>query len=757
MPIVERRIFHINDLVGNIDNAQICFEPLEDPDLGFRMFGYKTDEGDTFKCLAKDQDARMNNVRLLGSSFNGSSAYLMHNSTGVISGSHTPVTTIAKLGSTPYGGAWSFVEGTNITITQDSANRRLTINGQAGTVGYDDSSVFYHSGSRPGTGNWTLYDGSDYHGIGGLVYLRGQADNQTSAFQQVSFTVLDGIIIEDRIVGSEPDPDRESSITLNQNEAISGAAILVAKLKDADGVLTFGADQSGVYWHDRILRESTDWGAGNPFLLADSVEDTNPYDDLYAALGDQRLPLVNILALLAANGGAKLEENAVGYGSSDGLLSGNATNLAWDESVFQLKVGPGPSPTHLGEASGIMLTGHLECTGNEYLYGHLVLGANNAESKIQCLTGSIQFEDAYCDWTTKPRLSNSLAQYTAVKADFGGAEDSIFGYLHRLFNAVPGTATLQTAYDAGDTITIGANGPVEILADTATSGRGKCLVLRGTHADRIEPVVDIKNDSTSNGPSIYFQGNAGANDYGHELLTETRLSLHSAFAVDSTTFDGFVSVYRDEAGYDISGVMIKAMCSDASKPAYINLQCQYSDPGRDTSSVEIYCDSFFMTSSSLSINGTGGDATIQSPGDLDISGSGDVLLSAGGEGHFIDLGTNRVKNAVSVSHGLAPTSIAYGSTIAANFETGNAFQSCTATGNITTVTLTPPVGVQACQLMVFASGGARSITGFSGSVSWGEPIDPDVVGYTISSGEWVIFWLYWNGLAWFGTAIPKFS
>jgi hypothetical protein len=671
--------------------------------------------------------------------------------------SNTGVISLCKLGQTPSGGAWSLVEGTNITITQDSVNKRLTIDGQAGGGAYDDSAVFYHSGSRPGTGDWTLYDGSDYHGIGGLVYLRGQADNQTSAFQQVSFTASDGILIEDRIVGSEPDPDRESSITLNQNEAISGAAILVAKLKDADGVLTFGADQSGVYWHDRILRESTDWGAGNSFLLADIVEETNPYDRLYAALGDQRMDLVNILALLAEGGGSVLlEEGAVGFGDAEGLLSGDATHLSWDDSVLRLKVGPGPAPQHLGEASGIMLTGHMECTGNEYLYGHLVLGANGAESKIQCLTGSVQFEDAYCDWTTKPRLSNSLAQYTAVKADFGGAEDSIFGYLHRLFSAVPGTATLQSAYEAGDTITIGANGPVEILADTATSGRGKCLFLRGTHANRIEPILDIKNDSTSNGPSIYFQGNAGANDYGHELLTADTLSIHSSFSgYDSSQFDAYCKVWQNDGEFG-SKIAISILRADndsaVSPPAYLSLSHEY---GEFTDLSKAYLAARDVTIQAQS----GGDVY------LNTNGGGNITISPGTG--YTDFGNKVARNFDSISFGSddANTASFSSNTITASYASGSPDKTVSISANATLVTITKPVGISAgCTLIITASGADRTVQNFHDSVTEADFIiwingegNADTSAITIPSGKRGVVSLKWVSIGASPVAIGTFN
>lgn len=719
MPIVERRIFHINDLVGNIDNAQICFEPLEDPDLGFRMFGYKTDEGDTFKCLAKDQDARMNNVRLLGSSFNGSSAYLMHNSTGVISGSHTPVTTIAKLGSTPYGGAWSFVEGTNITITQDSANRRLTINGQAGTVGYDDSSVFYHSGSRPGTGNWTLYDGSDYHGIGGLTYLLGQADNQTDLFQGVLFGTTGAIDVRSKDHSTTPTKDARIFATLNED--ITGSAVVRISNFDVDERNEFGLDTSGFYWHDYLARKSSNWGSANPFLLADMFGEVNPYDRLYAALGDQRMDLVNILATLAEGGGAVLlAEHAVGFGDADGLLSGNATNLAWDESVFQLKVGPGPAPQHLGEASGIMLTGHLECTGNEYLYGHLVLGANGAESKIQSLTGSVQFEDAYCDWTTKPRLSNSLAQYTAVKADFGGAEDSIFGYLHRLFSAVPGTATLQTAYDAGSTIALdAAKGPVTIVGDDTYNNYN--LTVSNSDADRPTPLMRLFNDSIDSGSSaIYFSGDAGGTDFGHDLFTDECLTLHCGFGgYSSSYFDAICKVEQDVSEFNVARATLRAQNSELSYNAYVMCEATY-DAGADTSKVTIAAERVDVYAS--------GSGTINFYATDHISCEGSVVESV----DSLSFGSADVPD-LSIVTGV----------VACDFSEGAPTRTLTLSANVTKFNITKPKGV-ACGLNIImtASGDDRTITNLVDSVTdsnfvhwFGGDGNPDSGALTILNGE----------------------
>jgi hypothetical protein len=94
MPIVERRIFHINDLVENIDNSQFCFEPLEDPDLGFRMWCGKNDEGDITKWLAKDYPATLEWLALIGDDTTGTTGFIKHLSNGYLTGKHDVVESV---------------------------------------------------------------------------------------------------------------------------------------------------------------------------------------------------------------------------------------------------------------------------------------------------------------------------------------------------------------------------------------------------------------------------------------------------------------------------------------------------------------------------------------------------------------------------------------------------------------------------------------------------------------------------------------
>ncbi len=689
---------------------------------------------------------------------------------------NTGVISLCKLGQTPSGGAWSLVEGMNITITQDSVNKRLTIDGQAGGGAYDDSAVFYHSGSRPGTGNWTLYDGSDYHGIGGLVYLRGQADNQTSAFQQVSFTASDGILIEDRIVGSEPDPDRESSITLNQNEAISGAAILVAKLKDADGVLTFGADQSGVYWHDRILRESTDWGAGNPFLLADIVEATNPYDDLYAALGDQRLPLVNILALLAANGGAKLEENAVGYGSSDGLLTGDVDLVSFDPATGLFKVGSGTPEV---VSAGLFIDDDLEVTGASSLIGgawiplfsSLGLGGTQASpsayvawdvrvspSVEERLLISSSDKIRFTDGGGSLLLSSGVeADYTALAANYSSSNIvSILNAIgisadggvakHANVNLVSGTnltissvtggykfdvsgpssATLQTAYNAGSTIALdAAKGPVAIGG--ADPYNNYNLTLSNTLASRTAPLMHITNNSTAEAPAIDFSGSAGdERDYGHRIwssddggvLVLGRGYENGDFASETLVkfSDRITNPYTH-----IQDAELIARSTKSEKEAYFRATIAPIDstPSGYSGSVAIGADDAINILSGGDIDISADDAiNILSGGDIDISATGNITISPGTG--YTDFDNKVARNFDSLSFGSddADTASFAGSTITASYASGSPDKTVSISANATLVTITKPVGISAgCTLIITASGADRTVQNFHDSVT----------------------------------------
>lgn len=696
---------------------------------------------------------------------------------------NTGVTSLCKNGQTPLGGAWSFVEGANITITQNNGNHTLTIAGQAGGGAYDDSNCFYHSGSRPGTGNWTLFDGEDYHGIGGLTYLRGQEDNQTDLFQGVLFGTTGAIEVRSKDHSTTPTKDARIFATLNED--ITGSAVVRISNFDVDKRNEFGLDTSGFYWHDYLARESSNWGSANPFLLADMFGEVNPYDRLYAALGDQRMDLVNILALLAEGGGSVLlEEGAVGFGDAEGLLSGDATHLSWDDSVLQLTIGS-DSSEYLGEAAGICCNGGLDVTGFSYFGDHAWLPENkelrfggtlleqSAEIKWEHLVspslveqlhlssdGRIRFtdsggtlrvssglEDDYTNLNANYGLSDIVGLFNSigVSANGGTAKHAnvnlvngsnleitaVTGGFRFDVTGIPGTATLQTAYNAGDTIATGANGSVNI--ESSDGDYGSLLALRQSDTTATAALMSLTNYSDAEAPTIFLDGDARyERDYGLRI-----------WAVDD---GGVLTFGRTYSSGNFDGETLIKFSDRATNP-YTHIQDAELLARVDKESNNAYVR---VTLAPLDDTPTGYDGRV-------TIGADRINLLSNGDIGIVAAGSVNVNHARSISYGSEPTSITYGTTIAANFLTGSAFQECIATGNITTVTLTAPAGVQTCQLKVTASGGARTITGFSGSVSWGEPIDPDVSAYTIPSGEWVIFWLYWNGSAWNGSALRQFS
>lgn len=90
-----RNMVSVDSLVlGQNDEGQICIEPANDTDLGFTMFGYMNEAGNTYKALAKNQDAYIKDLRLNGTSTTGSKGLLKHDTNGDITGG---LMTIAQL------------------------------------------------------------------------------------------------------------------------------------------------------------------------------------------------------------------------------------------------------------------------------------------------------------------------------------------------------------------------------------------------------------------------------------------------------------------------------------------------------------------------------------------------------------------------------------------------------------------------------------------------------------------------------------
>lgn len=73
MSVIERRILRINDDPDNINSGQICILPSNDADLGFRALCHRDHGGTTHVNLAKDEIAKVRDVRM-GSNISANAA-----------------------------------------------------------------------------------------------------------------------------------------------------------------------------------------------------------------------------------------------------------------------------------------------------------------------------------------------------------------------------------------------------------------------------------------------------------------------------------------------------------------------------------------------------------------------------------------------------------------------------------------------------------------------------------------------------------
>jgi hypothetical protein len=298
--------------------------------------------------------------------------------------------------------------------------------------------------------------------------------------------------------------------------------------------------------------------------------------------------------------------------------------------------------------------------------------------------------------------------------------------------ATAAAPTLQTAYNGGRTISA-STGPIYIDLQANHSG----IDISALTAEHSIPLLRLMNDSTVGAPSIELSGDASGNDFGHEIRTATRASLRSAFSVDSAAFDGYVSAYKDNAEYDISGVMVKADCDASLKnPAYINVEMQYSSQGRDKSLVDILGSDVFITGESGSLHIDDNEVTLTTESVLNLWSS-----------EHVDLGDSLVEDVRNLSFS-AVWQPAGTTTLTVDIASEGPYQRKAISANVTAVNITTPNGPQEFYIEIVADGTARTVTGFAdGSVpiKWGCTVNPNTAAHTIAANSWAQFrFSYWG-------------
>jgi hypothetical protein len=170
MALFPYRIFRIQDAVASINDGQICIEDGNDSDLGFRMFGYKDGNGVTQKCLAKNQDAYIQDLRLSGSTTIGETGLLKHDTNGDVTGGKLSIAELEDLltESLPTGGVTGLEED---QVLIGSATGLIE---QTNSLKFDDTDLLirYDPSTDPAKYmgiNWRQVYGGDTVTIGGSV------------------------------------------------------------------------------------------------------------------------------------------------------------------------------------------------------------------------------------------------------------------------------------------------------------------------------------------------------------------------------------------------------------------------------------------------------------------------------------------------------------------------------------------------------------------------------------------------------------
>ena len=92
-----KEILHILGPLTSLGNAQTGCETIDDPVLGFKMWGGKDSIGGVTKWLAKDKPGRLSTLGLIGATTTGKVGFLKHDEDGNITGGHSSTSGIMEI------------------------------------------------------------------------------------------------------------------------------------------------------------------------------------------------------------------------------------------------------------------------------------------------------------------------------------------------------------------------------------------------------------------------------------------------------------------------------------------------------------------------------------------------------------------------------------------------------------------------------------------------------------------------------------
>jgi hypothetical protein len=376
---------------------------------------------------------------------------------------------------------------------------------------------------------------------------------------------------------------------------------------------------------------------------------------------------------------------------------------------------------------------------NEYL----TLSHDGTNAVFATATGSFQFEDAYLDGSTYDTafvLADASGEYDTFETNFG--EVSLMNALNQAY-AAAGGGSLDDAYNVGHAVvvddgyvswTVPAEGPAGTIHD-----------ITNLDADNALPPILLFNDctwdaGTAEPYAIWFDGDAGQGDaaareayaLGHRLWTEDYIS------VGRTSSAGFESWFSATEG-DLSNPDNRRVVANLTAYAYDEV----SGLRERWASVDCIGGGVSGSSAYAQVAITADDSVTVTSNDYNIVlvANTEIDLNAG---TFVDCNSSAIQNILNASFGDDCDNASYAANeITANFATGTPDQYVEVTANVTTVTLTRPVGCGGgLTLTIYADGGDFTITNFEDSVTTANFIhwidgegDVDTTPVTILDGK----------------------
>lgn len=651
--IVKRRIYHINDQVANIQETQLCFELLEDPDLGFRMWCGKDDEGTVTKWLAKGENALVDELTVLDAA--GTAGFVRNDEFGRISGGHAAVTSITDTlsvsgaivfqgsGVSQSGNTFTFVNtnttysaGTGLDLSDTTFSlshlglESLSDPGADRLLGWDESanatSWFSLSGlditettlrgrlsyladvsvqsTVPANGNVVAWDSTSARW--GLSETITSSAHREGSFPQcltylgTDFGDASGGVQCGFEISDAADYAKYSTNFFGTDDTFYGGTgggwFRLMSGDMSDGSLAYSilhGGTTGVWFVTPHILGSSSWG-DNPLQVTGSSDEVGKLYLMGPAVDPEDGTGVgstrkSIAAAILA--AAYLPTGAIAFGDANALQYGDTTRLSFTK---------------------VSLVDYLTIGEN------LKLGDNGL---ISAAGSSLGFSDQYRSGSTWGSggipLSAGADEWSDIETLIG-SEGSIFGAI--LAAADSGGGSLQASYDLGRSIQTSSTSGGAVSVTVPSSYSGSALALTNSATANSAEVINIHNDAvwdegTTEPYTIWFDGDAGlgeggareAGALGHRLWTEDYIS------VGRTNSAGFMAYFSATEGpvTNPDGRRVHAhlrayafdnVADFREREAWIRVEGSGVSGGLSSAFVEIYADDSVGISSGTSVN-----------------------------------------------------------------------------------------------------------------------------------------------------------